>query len=62
LDSYLTPDDPGFQGSELPAGFMINYHMYRNYWPLTALGRYRGFLHAQASPANTTIAGVASKL
>ena len=41
LDRYLTPGDPGYQGSELPAGFMINYHMYRNYWPLTALGRYK---------------------
>ena len=28
------------QGVELPAGFMINYHLYRNYWPLMALGRY----------------------
>ena len=37
----LTPDDPGYQGEELPAGFMINYHMYRIYWPLMALGRYR---------------------
>lgn len=41
LDRYLTPEDPGYQGTELPAGFMINYHMYRNYWPLMALGRYR---------------------
>ena len=41
---YLTPDDNGFQGNELRAGFMINYHMYRNYWPLMALGRYRRFL------------------
>ena len=31
----------GYQGLEMPAGFMINYHMYRNCWPLTALGRYR---------------------
>ena len=38
---YLAPEDPGFQGKELRAGFMINYHMYRNYWPLMALGRYR---------------------
>ena len=28
------------RGVELPAGFMINYHMYRNCWPLMALGRY----------------------
>jgi squalene-hopene/tetraprenyl-beta-curcumene cyclase len=33
--------EAGFQGRELPAGFMINYHMYRIYWPLAALGRYR---------------------
>ena len=29
------------QGVELPAGFMIKYHLYRNYWPLMALGRFR---------------------
>ena len=29
------------QGHELPAGFMIKYNMYPNYWPLMALGRYR---------------------
>ena len=31
----------GFQGLDMPAGFMLNYHLYRNYWPLLALGRYR---------------------
>ena len=41
LDRYLTEDDPGYQGTDLPAGFMINYRMYRNYWPLMALGRCR---------------------
>ena len=35
------PGERGFQGSELSAGFMINYHLYRNTWPLLALGRYR---------------------
>jgi squalene-hopene/tetraprenyl-beta-curcumene cyclase len=44
LERYLKPEDRGYQGAELPAGFMINYHMYRNYWPLTALGRYRSAL------------------
>ena len=39
-DSHLA-DPRSRQGHELPAGFMINYHMYRNYWPLMALGRYR---------------------
>ena len=29
------------QGVELPSGFMIKYHLYRNYWPLMALGRFR---------------------
>ena len=28
------------QGTELSGGFMINYHLYRNYWPLMALGRF----------------------
>ena len=35
------PGDHGHQGLEMPAGFMINYHMYRNCWPLMALGRYQ---------------------
>ncbi len=34
-------DGDGVLPHELPAGFMINYHMYRNCWPLMALGRYR---------------------
>ena len=32
------------QGSELPAGFMIRYDLYRNYWPLMALGRFRRYM------------------
>lgn len=28
------------EGRELSAGFMINYHLYRNIFPLLALGRY----------------------
>ena len=34
------PGERGYQGLDMPAGFMINYHMYRNLWPLMALGRY----------------------
>ncbi len=41
LDRLPQPGEAGYQGLEMPAGFMINYHMYRNLWPLTALGRYR---------------------
>jgi squalene-hopene/tetraprenyl-beta-curcumene cyclase len=29
------------QGSELSCGFMLRYHLYRNCFPLLALGRYR---------------------
>src|SRR5207248_7692225 len=29
------------EGRELSAGFMIRYHLYRNCFPLLALGRYR---------------------
>lgn len=35
------PEERGYQGLDMPAGFMINYHLYRNCWPLMALGRYR---------------------
>jgi squalene-hopene/tetraprenyl-beta-curcumene cyclase len=49
LERYLTPDEPGYQSSELPAGFMISYHLYRNYWPLMALGRYRRALNGERS-------------
>ena len=37
---YREVGDPGWQGLEMSAGFMINYHLYRNYFPLWALGRY----------------------
>ena len=40
-DRLPQPGEAVYQGLEMPAGFMINYHMYRNLWPLTALGRYR---------------------
>ncbi len=33
-------DAENSQGAELGAAFMINYHLYRNYFPLWALGRY----------------------
>ena len=41
LARYPKPTDDGYQGADMPAGFMINYHMYRNIWPLMALGRYK---------------------
>ena len=36
-------DDSKQHDIALPAGFMINYHMYRIYWPLCALGRFRAW-------------------
>ena len=33
------------QGTELQRGFMMNYNLYRHYFPLMALGRARKFLH-----------------
>ena len=41
VDKIPQPGERGFQGAELSAGFMINYHLYRNTWPLIALARYR---------------------
>jgi squalene-hopene/tetraprenyl-beta-curcumene cyclase len=35
------------EGRELSAGFMIRYHLYRNCFPLLALGRYRVALGGQ---------------
>ncbi|MCG6870101.1 MAG: squalene--hopene cyclase [Gammaproteobacteria bacterium] len=36
------------QGGELQRGFMINYNLYRHYFPLMALGRARTFLESHA--------------
>ncbi len=43
----------------LPASFMIKYHMYRIYWPLLALGRYRARIGSGATGEGlrTSIAG-----
>jgi len=34
-------DEPYFTGTGFPGDFMINYHLYRDYFPLMALSRYR---------------------
>lgn len=45
LLSSQTPDgtweEPYFTGTGFPTDFMIRYHLYRHYFPLMALGRYR---------------------
>jgi squalene-hopene/tetraprenyl-beta-curcumene cyclase len=37
-------DEREFTGTGFPRDFMLKYHLYRNYWPLWALGRYRRLL------------------
>ena len=39
-----TWDEPHFTGTGFPGDFMINYHLYRNYFPLMALGRFQAAL------------------
>lgn len=38
-------DEDAFTGTGFPKFFMIKYHIYRNCFPLTALGRYRRLLN-----------------
>ncbi len=40
-------DEPYFTGTGFPMDFMINYHLYRDVFPVMALGRYRRALEAQ---------------
>jgi squalene-hopene/tetraprenyl-beta-curcumene cyclase len=37
-------EEPEFTGTGFPGDFYIKYHLYRNYFPLMALGRYQGRL------------------
>ena len=48
LDSAIdNPADRFGQGPELARAFMINYNLYRHYFPLIALGRARIWLKLQ---------------
>jgi squalene-hopene/tetraprenyl-beta-curcumene cyclase len=38
-----------YTGTGFPKHFYINYHLYRNYFPLMALARYRAALTAGGS-------------
>jgi squalene-hopene/tetraprenyl-beta-curcumene cyclase len=42
-------DEPYFTGTGFPRHFLINYHLYRDYFPLTALGRYASYLKGHLS-------------
>jgi squalene-hopene/tetraprenyl-beta-curcumene cyclase len=41
-------EEPEFTGTGFPGDFYIKYHLYRNYFPLMALGRYRATLSNRA--------------
>ncbi len=44
-----TWDEDAFTGTGFPKFFMIKYHIYRNCFPLSALGRYRRLTAATAA-------------
>ncbi|GGU28909.1 squalene--hopene cyclase [Streptomyces violascens] len=44
-------DEPYFTGTGFPRDFSINYHLYRQVFPLTALGRY---VHGEPFSPNST--------
>ena len=44
-----TWDEPQFTGTGFPGDFMINYHYYREYWPLMALGQCRSALFQEGA-------------
>ena len=46
-ENYEALNGSNAQGPELGAAFMINYHLYRNYFPLWALGRYARAIEGQ---------------
>lgn len=46
-----TWDEDAFTGTGFPKYFMIKYHIYRNCFPLTALGRYRRLTAGNAEKA-----------
>jgi squalene-hopene/tetraprenyl-beta-curcumene cyclase len=43
-----TWDEPDFTGTGFPGHFYLNYNLYRDHYPLTALGRYRAIVLARA--------------
>ncbi len=55
-DEAGTWEQPAWSGTGFPKVFYLNYHYYRHYFPLMALGQYRS---EQARPAISTIANAA---
>jgi len=55
-DEAGTWEQPAWSGTGFPKVFYLNYHYYRHYFPLMALGQYRS---EQVRPATSTIANAA---
>jgi len=63
LKELPDPGETKYQGLDMPAGFMINYHLYRDYWPLLALGRYsRAVFRSSKARLGTELKVIHSKL
>ena len=45
-------DEPQFTGTGFPKVFYLKYHLYRHYFPLMALGRYRRYASLLDGPEN----------
>ena len=50
-------DEPYFTGTGFPRDFLINYHLYREVWPVLALGRVRRALRSRHDAAPSTCTG-----
>jgi squalene-hopene/tetraprenyl-beta-curcumene cyclase len=53
-------DEPRFTGTGFPGDFYLNYHLYRQVFPLTALGRYLGRTPVAHLTASGTTSGEAA--
>ncbi|PKB64570.1 MAG: squalene--hopene cyclase [SAR202 cluster bacterium Io17-Chloro-G2] len=60
LEQLPKPGERGHQGPNISAGFMINYHLYRNYWPLLALGRFRNLSQGPGCAKGISPAGISN--
>ena len=56
-DELPKEGERGYQDTNMSSGFMINYHHYRNYWPLLALGRFRRASGSQVNGHGSNGAG-----
>ncbi|MGH2364508.1 MAG: squalene--hopene cyclase [Chloroflexota bacterium] len=58
LDEDGTWPEPQFTGTGFPRAFMINYHLYRQYFPILALGRWLGALPEAPAGQDETLRAI----